>query len=170
MVRKLSVGLIAVVLLISGGLVGVSFAGGGGITEPQSIELSLDVCGPSCRGFELRDPIFGRRGTAWVVVSEDALFDVDGTKVGHQSGQCTVSYGRNEGGTPWVCTYVVTLRAGPHTELGTVVTTGIYDFDGSTFAVAGGTGAYENVRGNATLEAVGEGADRHELLTLNLIP
>jgi allene oxide cyclase-like protein len=103
-------------------------------------------------------------------MSKDPLFDVEGTKVGQQSEQCTVSYGENKGGTPWVCTYVITLKAGPHTEQGTVVTTGIYDFDSSTFAVTGGTGAYENVRGYATMELVGTGADRHEVLTLNLIP
>jgi hypothetical protein len=166
MKRKLMVSVIAAALLVSGGLVGVSFAGGGGITEPQVIELSLDVCGDSCRGFELRDPIFGPRGTAWIVVSKDSLFDVDGTRVGHQHEQCTVSYGRNEGGTPWLCTYVVTLRAGAHTEPGTVVATGIYDFDSSTFAVTGGTGAYENVRGFAKMVLV----EDREVLTLNLIP
>jgi hypothetical protein len=167
MMRKVSVGVIASALLVSGGLVGVSFAGAGGITEPQVIELSLDLCGDSCRGFELQDPILGRRGTAWIVVSDDPLFDVDGTRVGHQSEQCTVSYGRNDkGGTPWLCTNVITLKAAPHTEPGTVVTTGIYKFGGETYAVTGGTGAYGNVRGYATMVVV----DDREVLTLNLIP
>ena len=167
MMRKVTVGVIATALLMSGATVGVSFAGAGGITEPQVIELSLDLCGNSCRGFELQDPILGRRGTAWIVVSDDSLFDVDGTRVGHQSEQCTVSYGRNDkGGTPWLCTYVITLKAGPHTEPGTVVTTGIYHFGGETYAVTGGTGAYENVRGYATMVVV----DDREVLTLNLIP
>ena len=71
------------------------------------------------------------------------------------------------GGTPWVCTFLLKLKAGPHTERGTVVTTGIYRFsDPSTYAVTGGTGAYENVRGYARMEVV----HKREVLTLNLIP
>ena len=168
---KLMVGVIAAALLLSGGLVGVSFAGAADISEPQVIELSFDDCGGTCRIFELQDPVFGRPGEAWIVVNDDPLFDVDGAKVGHRSEQCTVSYGnRRDGGTPWVCTSVITLKAGPHTELGTVVTTGIFDYDGSTWAVTGGTGAYANVRGSATVETVGDGDDQHEVMTLNLIP
>ena len=165
MTRKLSVGVIAAALLMSGALVGVSFGGGGGITQPEVIELSLDLCGKSCRLFELRDPVFGRRGNALITLSKDSLFDVDDNEVGAQSEHCTTSEGRG-GGTPWVCTYVLRLKPGPHTERGTVVTTGIYRFGPSTFAVTGGTGAYENVRGYATLEVVG----KREFLTLNLIP
>jgi hypothetical protein len=173
MMRKLAVAVIATALLLSGGLVGVSFGGTGGITEPTVIELSLNLCGNSCRGFELREVVFGRPGNAWIVVSKDPLFDVEGTKVGQQSEQCTVSSGENDrGGTPWVCTYIVTLKAGPSTEPGTVVLTGIYRFSDppEELAVTGGTGTYENVRGYATMELVGTGADRHEVLTLNLIP
>lgn len=44
--------------------------------------------------------------------------------------------------------------------------TGIYDFDRSILAVTGGTGAYANARGSATLEDVGD----REALTLNLMP
>ena len=62
MTRKLIVGVLAAALLMSGALVGVSFGGGGGITQPEVIELSLDLCGDSCRVFELRDPAFGKRG------------------------------------------------------------------------------------------------------------
>ena len=165
MMRKLSVGVIATALLMSGGLIGVSFAGAGGISEPMVIELSLDLCGDSCRIFELQDPVEGRRGNALITLADDMLLDVDGNRVGRQSEQCTTSGGRGRG-TPWLCTYVVTLTAGPHTDAGTVVSTGIYEFDASTFAVVGGTGAYENVRGYATMEVV----EGHEILTLNLIP
>jgi hypothetical protein len=170
--RKLSVGVLAAALLLSGAMVGVSYGGGGGITEPEVIELSLDVCGNNaCRGFELRDIGFGRPGTALITLNNDALFDVDGSRVGRQSAQCTTSDGRS-GGTPWVCTYVVALKAGTYTEPGTVVLTGIYRFSDppEELAVTGGTGAYDNVRGYATQELVGTGADRHEVLTLSLIP
>lgn len=165
MTRKLSVGVIAAALLLSGALVGVSFGGGGGITQPEVIELTLDVCGDSCRLFELRDPVFGRRGNALIALSKDPLFDVDGNQVGHQSEHCTTSDGTG-GGTPWVCTYLLKLNAGAHTEHGTIVTTGIYRFsDPSRLAVTGGTGAYENVRGYATLVDA-----EPATLTLNLIP
>jgi hypothetical protein len=166
MTKKLIVGALAAALLTSGALVGVSFGGGGGITQPTVIELSLDLCGDACRGFELRDPAFGKRGTALITLSEDLLFDVDGNEVGYQSNHCTTSGGRG-GGTPWVCTLLLKLKAGPHTERGTVVITGIYRFsDPSTYAVTGGTGAYENVRGYARMEVV----HKREVLTLNLIP
>jgi hypothetical protein len=165
MTRKLSVGVLAASLLLSGALVGVSFGGGGGISQPEVIELSLDLCGDSCRGFELRDVAFGRRGTAWITMSSDQLFDVDDNRVGRQSYDCTSSEGRGEG-TPWVCTFVLSLKDGAYTDRGTVTTTGIYRFDISRFAVTGGTGAYENVRGYATMEDVG----KREVLTLNLTP
>jgi hypothetical protein len=171
MMRKLSVGLVATALVLSGAMVGVSYGGESGITEPEVIELSLDVCSNACRGFELRDVGFGRRGTALITLNHDALLDVEGNPVGRSSAQCTTSGGKG-GGTPWVCTIVVTLKAGTYTEAGTVVLTGIYRFSDppEEYAVTGGTGAYENVRGYATQELVGTGADRHEVLTLNLIP
>ena len=165
MARKLSVGSIAVAMLISGGLVGVSYGQGGGITEPQVIELSLDLCGDSCRIFELQDPVHGRDGNALITLAKDPLFDVDGNQVGFQSEHCTTSEGHRVG-TPWICTHVLKLKAGPHTEPGSVVTTGIYTFDTSTFAVVGNTKAYENVRGSARMVVV----EGREVLTLNLIP
>ena len=165
MKRQLIVGVIAAALLVSGGLVGVSYGQGGGITEPQVIELTLDVCGNSCRIFELQDPVHGRSGNALITLSKDPLFDVDGNEIGFQSEHCTTSEGHGVG-TPWVCTYVLKLKAGPHTEPGSVVTTGIYTFGPSTFAVTGGTGAYENVRGSARMVVI-EGS---EVLTLSLIP
>lgn len=161
MTRKLSIGVLAAALLLSGALVGVSFGGGGGITQPEVIELSLTICGrPNCTGWELRHAAWGRRGGGLVTSARDPLFDVDGTRVGRQSQRCVV-------GIEWFCTYIVTLEDGPYTDGGTVVATGIYGFDeGSTLAVTGGTGAYENVRGFATLEDPrGEDA-----LTLHLTP
>lgn len=165
MTRKLMVGAIAAALLVSGGLVGVSYGQGSGISEPEVIELSLDLCGDSCRLFELRNPVHGRDGNALITLSKDPLQDVDGNAVGFQIEHCTTSEGHGVG-TPWVCTYIIKLKAGPHTEPGTVVTTGIYNFGHSTFAVIGGTGAYENVRGHARMVVV----DGREVLTLNLIP
>jgi hypothetical protein len=167
MLKKLIVGAIATALLLSGGLIGVSFAGAGGITEPEVIELSLDLCGNTCRTFEQGDPVFGRPGQIWITVNDDVLLDVDGNRVGRQSGQCTSSYSAGQGrGTPWHCSFIVTLNDGPHTDAGTIVSSGIYTFETDTFAVTGGTGAYENVRGTVTMDPV----DGREVLTLNLIP
>jgi dirigent-like protein len=165
MMRKLTVGLIATAFLLSGALVGVSFAGGGGIEQPEVIELSFDLCGTKCRGYELRDPVFGH-GKGLITLSKDPISDGDGNTVGHQNQSCVVS-GSGGKGTDWVCTYVITLTDGPHTESGTIVTTGLYRFDGPTaFAVTGGTGAYANVRGYATLDSTGD----QVMLTLNLTP
>jgi len=162
MTRKLSVGVLAAALLLSGALVGVSFGGGGGITQPEVIELSLEICGrPNCTGWELRHVEWGR-GTGLITVARDPLFDVDGTQVGSQRTQCVVS-------ASWVCTWLVALKDGPYTESGTIVTTGIYGWEeGSTLAVTGGTGAYENVRGSATLESASDPGGY--VLTLNLTP
>jgi hypothetical protein len=162
MTKKLSVGVLVAALLISGTLVGVSFGGGGGITQPEVIELSYR--GNKVHFYFLRED--DGRQTGQVTLIKRRLLDADGNSVGHMNISCTVAWGPL---TNWVCDSVLTLKAGPHTERGTVVTTGIYASpeDGTNadvFAVTGGTGAYENVRGHATQR---EGSDS---FTLNLIP
>ena len=161
MTRKLSVGVLAAALLVSGALVGVSFGGGGGITQPEVIELSVILWDPdSFRMYGLRDPDYGK-GKAVIAVSHDSVFDVDRDDVGSLRQDCV----------DWVCTYVFGLKAGPHTERGTVVATGVYRFGKPTrFAVTGGTGAYENISGYID-EVAGEGQDEDRtFLTLNLTP
>ena len=155
--KKLSVGLLALALLTSGGLVGVSFGGGGGITEPQLIELHIDVCN-NPQHYLLRNgtPVAGQ-----LTLCRSPILDVDGDRVGTQNVSCTVS-----DKTDWVCTNLYTLKDGPHTDSGTIVTTGEYtDGDGDVFAVTGGTGAYQDVGGYAVQED--GGGINH---TLNLIP
>jgi hypothetical protein len=165
MVRKLSVGLLAAAMLMSGALVGVSYGGGGGITEPQTIELSVDPCSVRCRFYPLREADGLRTGQ--VTLTKNPLFDADGNRAGNLNISCTVSDGPG-GPTDWVCTYIHTLKAGPYTEQGTVVAHGIYTGDdGDVFAVSGGTGAYENVRGHATMNY---GASPELNYTLTLIP
>ena len=157
MMKKLSVGLLTAALLTSGGLVGVSFGGGGGITEPRLIELHIDVC--SHPYFYLLDP--DERVVGQVTLCRSPIFDVDGDRAGTHNISCTVS-----DRTDWVCTHLYTLKDGPHTDSGTIVTTGEYtDGDGDVFAVTGGTGAYQDVGGYAVQE--GGGGINH---TLNLIP
>jgi hypothetical protein len=163
MVRKLSIWVLVAALLMSGALVGVSFGGGGGITQPEVIELSYRR--QRAHFFPLRDG--DGRQTGQVTLIKRRLLDVDRNGVGHMNISCTVAV---QPAVNWICDSVLTLKAGPYTERGTVVTTGIYASpgdgrtDSDVFAVSGGTGAYENVRGYATQE---EGPDRY---TLYLIP
>jgi hypothetical protein len=165
MMGKLSVGLIATVLLLSGVLVGVSYGGGGGITEPQTIELDVDPCSVRCRIYALVDS--AGRQTGQVTLTKNPLHDADGNRVGNVDISCTASDGPG-GPTGWVCTYIHTLKAGPYTEHGTIVTTGSYTgSDGDVFAVTGGTGAYVNVRGHATMNY---GQNPELNYTLTLIP
>ena len=169
MTKKLSVAAIAAALLMSGGLVGVSFGGGAGIIEPEVIELSVDICGHEgpCRYFFLTDS--GETQTGQITLTKNPLFDVDGNEVGHMNISCVASSRPSgKGQTDWICTYVLTLKAGSHTDQGTVVASGIYasPADPDVFAVTGGTGAYVNVRGYATHED-GPGQDP---FTLHLIP
>lgn len=81
---------------------------------------------------------------------KEQLIDVDGDPAGTQVWDCFGSKVTDS------CTNIVTLRSGPHAERGTVVITGIFrGFNGEKFAVTGGTGAYGNVRGYATLTVEG---------------
>lgn len=162
MKKKLSVGVLVAALLMAGTLVGVSFGGGGGITQPEVIELSYRR--ERVHFYPLREG--DGRQTGQVTLIKRQLLDADGNSVGHMNISCTVA---DRPWVNWICDAVLTLKAGPHTERGTVVTTGIYASpeDGTNadvFAVTGGTGAYENVRGHATQR---EGSDSY---TLNLIP
>ena len=65
-------------------------------------------------------------------------------------------------GLPSMCTIYVELQAGPHTEKGLIVLM----HANHHMAVVGGGGAYENVRGDATLEFT----PGSSTLTLHLIP
>jgi len=159
MTRKLMVGVIAASLLVSGGLVGVSYGQGGGITEPEVIELSFGFCEPSCRSYPLSAS--GGGPAAQITLGKFTLFDVDGNRVGTIHESCV-----NSETGPWICTLIHKLKAGPHTERGTVVTNGTWSFDpviAADFAITGGTGAYANVRGFATWDEEGT-------YSLNLFP
>jgi hypothetical protein len=146
MTRKLSVAVIAAALLMSGAMVGISFGGGSGITQPEVLELKFDLNSAEAqvRHFPLRD-YEGKRG-GQITSIKAPLFDAEGNKVGRQQIACTLT---DE--TGWVCTWVSTIQDGPNTDKGTVVATGIYSGQVSTLAVTGGTGAYDNVGGRAKM-------------------
>ena len=163
MARKLMVGGISA-LLVLGTLVGISYGGGGGITQPVVIELTTPGCltndddpATRCHIYRLRDENGRRSGE--ITRIRQPVFDKDGTDVGILIGQF-----ESGKGTGTTVTGVLNLKDGPFTDKGTVVLIGAPGvFDG---AVLGGSGAYDNVRG----DWVAEGVEGGFLLTLNLIP
>jgi dirigent-like protein len=157
--KRLTICALAAALLLSGMLMGVSYAGGSGITQPQVIELSLGHGGAG-RGFPIKDEDGGRTGQMNVL--REVLLDADGNQVGNLTSMFLFAKG-----VVWQDVATFTLKAGPHTEAGTVAVMGNFrGFNGESMAVTGGTGAYQNARGFVTL-----GADGHVLTyTLNLIP
>jgi hypothetical protein len=158
MAKKVGIGAIAAALLLSGGLVGVSYGGTGGIPEPQTIELQIDVC-RNPHFFFFGDPEGPKSAdVGQVTLCRSPIFDANGDRVGTHNTSCTVS-----DRTDWICTHTYVLRAGPFTEDGTIIGTGNYTGgDGDEIAITGGTGAYQDVGGYAV-----QGDGDH---TLNLIP
>lgn len=162
--RNGAVAILASALLVSGLFVGVSYGGGGGITEPQVIELVTTGCATNdndpatdCRVYQLKDTDGERSGEIFrfkVWVS-----DVDGNPVGYTYLQCDIAKG-----TGRTCTNVLVLRPGPYTERGTIVSMGVQPFPPPS--IVGGSGAYLNVRG----EVSGEEQDDGFHLFVNLIP
>jgi len=167
MARKLLIGGLASAVLLAGTLVGVSFGGGGGITQPEEIVLTHSVCGKDarCQYFRLL-PRSG--GYGQLIQGRLPSRDIDGNVVGMSHANVVTAQG-----TGSIATVIETLKDGPHTSRGSITLTGFVQRDGCyfgdevcTFAVTGGTGAYVNVRGHATLEQVG----KKIRTTLSLIP
>ena len=167
MARKLLIGGLVSAVLLVGTLVGISYGGGGGITQPEEIVLTHSICGKDarCEYFEFT-PKSGAFGQ--LIQGLVPLLDVDGNVVGKTHAQVVTVQGAGS-----IATVVETLKDGPHTSRGSVTLTGFVQRGGCyfgeqvcTFAVTGGTGAYINGRGHATLEAVG----KKIRTTLSLIP
>ena len=127
-------------------LAGASVAAGNGITEPAVIALSsTGSTEAGSSNYILRDTEGRRSGE--ISVFREPLLDADANPVGNVRVEC-VSARR----VAWYCTTIATLHAGPFTQKGTIVFTGLFrGFNGEELAVTGGTGAYQNVRGYATL-------------------
>ena len=159
--RRGATSVLASALLMSGVFVGVSHAVSEGITDPTVIELTTHGCRDieDCPQYRLRDSEGDLTGV--LRRFRDAVTDVDGNPVGWSYREC---FGAKRTGT--ICTHVLVLKPGPHTEQGTITAAGVYHQPPATFAITGGTGAYRNVRG----ELIGtQGADGF-VFTLNLIP
>lgn len=163
--KKTAMATLIAALLTSGLLVGVSHGGAAGIAEPQVIELNTGSCDEPrarCRFYGLRA---AGKLDGQILTVNGPITDVEGTIVGRLRETCTYV-----GWTGNICTQVFTLKPGPFTEGGTVVSTGVLGewvkgLNG-TFAVTGGTGAYVNARGHAA--KVYDGTDF--IFTLHLIP
>ena len=105
----------------------------------------------------------GRNGdsTCDILTFHNNLYDeIDATKVGTLQGQCVRESPR--AGT-WECWWTMSLADGQVTVEGP-----FSDTSNTAFAVTGGTGIYENVRGSMQVEAVHGGAEYKQ--TFSLIP
>ena len=116
--RKAGIGAVAATLLLAGLFAAAAFARGGGITEPQVIELVTVGCATNdgdpatdCRVFELRDTDGHRSGT--IFRFRVPVLDVDGNAVGRVYLHCDGAKGTGQ-----TCTSVLSLKPGPHTERG----------------------------------------------------
>jgi hypothetical protein len=146
MMRKVSIPVLVAALLMSGALVGVSFgAEEAAITQPEVIELEFSLCeNPGvCRAWRQRD--FDGRNAGQISTFKVPLVDPDGNEVGRMRVACVGPSVGEGGAVPAVCTYVHRLPGG------LVMTIGDQPFGDHRYAVTGGTGAYENVRGYAQL-------------------
>jgi allene oxide cyclase len=99
--------------------------------------------------------------TGDILTFHNKLFDeTDTTKVGTLQGQCVRESPR--AGT-WECWWTMSLADGQVTVEGP-----FSDTSNTAFAVTGGTGIYENVRGSMQVEAINGGVEYKQ--TFSLIP
>lgn len=141
--RKVAIGVLVLPLLASGLLVGVSSGTSSRIAEPTVLELKFREENGKFFALDGGDGV----QTGQLTWLKRSLWDTDGGKVGSQRIECTAI--TDDRG--WICTFVSAIKDGPHTDKGTVVAVGIYNGFAafSTFAVTGGTGAYDGVGGRA---------------------
>ena len=155
--KRVTVGATVSALLLSGAMVGISYGGAATIDEPTEIVLRSGESLPG-RDYPLRDTEGHKSGTIGAL--KERMIDADDATVGTLVWTCFKS-------VAWTCTNVLTLKAGAFTEAGSIVMTGRFKgFTGESLAVTGGTGAYANVRGQATLTYV----DDAWTTTLSLLP
>ncbi len=162
MSKRIGIGLLATALLATGAWVGVAYGGSGGITQPVVIELTHSMCGEDGRcAYYLLRPLQGTgSGDGQAIQARLPSYDVDGNRAGTTHGWLS-----SAPGTGSLYSGVETLREGPHTSRGSITLSGFVPNDGCffggsvcTFAVTGGTGAYKNVRGHATVSRMLRGS------------
>lgn len=117
-------------------------AGSAAISQPSEIDLTSVSCGAPhthCWFFSLSG-----KGKGTTIRTSVPVLDQDGTVVGRHRSSCEIAAHASG-----VCTVVIALHDGPYTDEGTITMTGLYDGSTpATFAVTGGTGAYEGVSGH----------------------
>jgi hypothetical protein len=158
--RVIGVGALVAALVLPG-LMAVAGARRAAITEPETIELTLGPQDPDVdvfANYRLRGPEWRKGGLG---MQRGAISDQDGTRIGSILWSCIQSK------VAWLCDVILTLKDGPYTQQGQVMTSGrFFGFNGESLAIVGGTGAYVNARGQATLSATGDDL----LVTLELLP
>jgi hypothetical protein len=139
-------------------MVGVSHGGSQAITQPTTIVLT------EVEGIGIVPAVLRAKGekTGIMLMTEGRLEDADGNRVGAYRIVCTGF----DGGHANLCTRVDSIKPGPYTERGLISSVGL--FRGAvrdTYTVTGGSGAYDNVRGDAFERCAGRCT-----FTLDLIP
>jgi hypothetical protein len=156
--RRIGAGALVAALLVSGLLVGVSYGGSEAITQPTTIVLT------ELEGTGIVSAVLRARGkdTGIMLMSEGHLEDADGNRVGAYRIVCTGW----KGGHANMCTRVDSIKPGPYTERGLISSVGLFrGAERDVYTVTGGSGAYDNVRGDAIERCTGGCT-----FTLNLIP
>ena len=137
-------------LVVAGALALPALGQSGG--SDQAVEIALYDADPPLAGGDAHATLDADAGKVSVNQLVESLSDADGNAVGQTFWDCT-----NAEPVGWFCTLILDLDAGPYTEDGTIVIQGLFDgFNGETLAVTGGTGAYANARGDATLALEGD--------------
>ena len=125
-------------------MAGTAFAGSSAISQPTELDLTTASCGTPhahCWVFSLPG-----QGQGTIIRTSVPLLDQDGGVVGTHRAECTLA-SKASG----VCTIVLTLHDGAFTDDGMITLTGVYaGVTPATFAVTGGSGAYEGVSGHMT--------------------
>lgn len=152
MFKRTVVGALSVALVV-GAFVGVSLGSGGGISDPTTISLTAVACGSDathCKFFPLTS--YSGHQSGQVGTFNVPILDQDGNVVGRNRAHCVFASAVGQ-----QCTLIETIHEGTYTDDGTVILSGLFHPDKlapggyvDTFAVVGGTGEYQNVRGYAT--------------------
>jgi hypothetical protein len=156
MFKKLSiVGLAGVLVLVGGGL-SMALAGNN-ITTPETLVLTeTNLKG---RSIDVGKPGFGP-GDSFIFV--DSLTDpADGSRVGTVRGQCTIQIGQ------WQTCQVGGFLNGRGEIFVSGVAPNTHQPVAQDYAITGGTGEFENVRGSVHVDPT---SNTEQTTTLTLIP
>jgi hypothetical protein len=93
--------------------------------------------------------VIGEKDLGGVTLLKEGLRNDADEDVGTAVWQCSSAEA-----VAWVCTVYLELDPGTGTAAGSIVAEGRFEgFNGESFAITGGTGAYADARGDATLSA-----------------